>query len=95
MILLKEAHQTRREEPYGESRFESWDFHGCPVVKILPSSVRGSGSIPAWGTKIPHATGCGQKLKKKKDLRANWRDFDSKFLELTVKVYNLLMELSC
>ena len=28
-----------------------------PVVTNLPSSVRDAGSIPGWGTKIPHATG--------------------------------------
>ena len=32
------------------------DFPGGPVVKILPSNVRGAGSIPGWGAKIPHTT---------------------------------------
>ena len=26
-----------------------------PVVKISPSNAQGAGSIPGWGTKIPHA----------------------------------------
>ena len=39
------------------------DFSGSPVVKISPSNAGSVGSIPGWGTKIPHATGCGQKLK--------------------------------
>ena len=26
--------------------------------------------LPGWGTKIPHVTGHGQKLKKKKKLRS-------------------------
>ena len=43
-----------------------WDFPSGPVVKTLPSNAGGVGSIPGWGTKIPHAVGCGQKLKKKK-----------------------------
>ena len=43
-----------------------WDFPGGPVVKTLPSNAGGMGPIPGWGTKIPHAVGCGQKLKKKK-----------------------------
>ena len=30
------------------------------------STVRGTGSIPGEGTKIPHASRCGQKVKKKK-----------------------------
>ena len=33
------------------------DFESGPVVKNLPSSLRDVGSIPAWGTKIPHASG--------------------------------------
>ena len=40
------------------------DFPGSPVVKTLPSNAGGVGSIPGQGTKIPHAMGCGQKLKK-------------------------------
>ena len=39
------------------------DFSGSPVVKISPSNAGSVGSIPGWGTKIPHATRCGQKLK--------------------------------
>ena len=39
------------------------DFSGSPVVKISPSNAGSVGSIPGWGTKIPHATGCGLKLK--------------------------------
>ena len=30
------------------------DFHGCPVVKTLPSNARGVGLIPGWGANIPH-----------------------------------------
>ena len=32
-------------------------FPGGPVVKNPPSNVGDTGSIPAWGTKIPHAAG--------------------------------------
>ena len=28
---------------------------GGPVVKTLPSSAGGVGSIPGWGDEIPHA----------------------------------------
>ena len=35
----------------------SWDFPGGPVVKNPPSKAGNTGSIPARGTKIPHATG--------------------------------------
>ena len=30
-------------------------YPGGPVVKILPSNAGGTGSIPGWGSKIPHA----------------------------------------
>ena len=33
-----------------------WDFPGGPVVENTPSNVGGMGSIPGWGTKMPHAT---------------------------------------
>ena len=35
----------------------SWVFPGSPVVKNLPSNAGDAGSIPGWGTKIPHAAG--------------------------------------
>ena len=31
------------------------DFPGGPEVKSLPGNAGDSGSIPGWGTKIPHA----------------------------------------
>ena len=33
------------------------DFPGGPVVKNPPSNAGNGGSIPDWGTKIPHASG--------------------------------------
>ena len=39
-------------------------FKGLPgglVFKNLPSSAEGVGSIPDWGTRIPHAMWCSQK----------------------------------
>ena len=32
------------------------DFPDGPVVKNLPCKAGDMGSIPGWGTKIPHAT---------------------------------------
>ena len=32
------------------------DFPGGPVVETLPSKTECVGSIPDWGTKIPHAS---------------------------------------
>ena len=37
-------------------------FPGGPVVKILFSNEGGVGLIPGWGTKVPCAMGCGQKI---------------------------------
>ena len=34
-----------------------WDFPGGPVVETTPSNAEDTGSIPGWGTKMPHATG--------------------------------------
>ena len=45
------------------------DFPGGPVVKTSPSNAGGAGSIPGWGTKIPHALGPkkkNQNIKKQK-----------------------------
>ena len=43
------------------------DFPSSPVVKTPPFNAGGSGLNLHWGTKIPHATRCGQKVKKKKE----------------------------
>ena len=37
------------------------DFLGSPVVKTPHFQRRGAGSIPGWGSKIPHATMCSKK----------------------------------
>ena len=36
---------------------EAGDFPGASVVKNPPCNARDMGSIPGWGTKIPHAEG--------------------------------------
>ena len=35
-------------------------------LRLHLSIAAGTGLIPDWGTKIPHAAWCGHKLKKKK-----------------------------
>ena len=35
-------------------------------LRLHASTARDVGSIPGWGTKIPHAMWCSQKVKKKK-----------------------------
>ena len=43
--------------------FQRGDFSSSPVVKTSPSNARGAGSIPGWGTKIPHAVWMWPKKK--------------------------------
>ena len=43
---------------------EFGDFLSSPVVKTLPFTAGGPGSIPGQGTGVPHAMGCGQKCSK-------------------------------
>ena len=39
------------------------DLPSGPVVKTLGFQCKGCGSIPGWGTEIPYATWCSQKMK--------------------------------
>ena len=45
--------------------------HGNSLVvqwlRLQNFTAGGWGSIPDWGTKIPHAAQCGQKKKRKKE----------------------------
>ena len=34
-------------------------------LKLCPSTLGATDSIPGWGTKIPYAVWCGQKLESK------------------------------
>ena len=36
-------------------------------LRLSAPTAGGVGSISGWGTKIPHASRCGQKVKKKKN----------------------------
>ena len=73
LLKIKEKRaKTRRGSSHTHKK--TWkDFPGGPVVKTLPSNTGDMGSIPGWGTKIPHAVGCGQKLKKKKDMKMAYK----------------------
>ena len=52
-----------------DSRWRAFgDFPGSLVVKTPSSNAGGAGSIPGWGTKVPCAMECGQKLKETKEL---------------------------
>ena len=54
---------SENEGKWRDNEEEGEDLPGCPVVRTLPSTARGAGSIPGWRTKIPHA--CRQKAKHK------------------------------
>ena len=42
------------------------DFPGGPVVKTLSSDAGGTGPIPGWGAKIPHASWPKNQNRKQK-----------------------------
>ena len=42
------------------------DFPGGPVVKTLSSDAGGTGPIPGWGAKIPHASWPKKQNRKQK-----------------------------
>ena len=44
----------------------SRDIPGAPVVKTLPSNAAGVGSIPAGGSRVPHASGPRSQNRKQK-----------------------------
>ena len=61
--LVGRGHRCCWTEPTAETsglrcqQCRSWDFPVGPVVKNPPSNAGDAGSIPGWGTKIPHAAG--------------------------------------
>ena len=55
-----EAGNTQDESGTGTSLVVQW-------LRLHTSNAEGVGSIPGWGTKIPHATQWGQKKKKPKE----------------------------
>ena len=50
------------------------DFPVVQWLRLCASNAGGAGSIPGQGTKIPHASWHGQKLKKKKKNRLKGRN---------------------
>ena len=50
---------TKEGSPLPKRWWVNWEMGGyspgCPVVKTLPSNAEGAGSIPDWGSKVPHA----------------------------------------
>ena len=40
---------------FKSSKVSVQDFPGGPVVKNPPCNARDAGSVPGWGTKMPHA----------------------------------------
>ena len=48
----------------------SWTSLAVQWLRLCTSSAGSTGSVPGWGTKIPHAAGRVQKEKKKKKKKA-------------------------
>ena len=46
----------KRRLQINKQREDCRDLPGGSVVKTSPSKAGGVGSIPGWGTKIPHAS---------------------------------------
>ena len=59
-----------------------WDFPGGAVVKTSPSSAEGTGSIPGWGPKIPHAMCPPQNQKKKQYCNKFNKEFKKKIVHI-------------
>ena len=51
------------------------DFPSGPMVKNPSSDAQDVGSIPGWGTKIPHATGQLSLCASTKTREANWEKY--------------------
>ena len=58
------------------SKNQSWDFHGGPVVKTLPSVAGVAGSIPGLGAMIPGGSRPkNQNIKQKQHCNKFNKDF--------------------
>ena len=66
-IIVTFCKEWGREQWLEESMMG--DFPGSTGVKMLNSQCRGRGLIPGQGTKIPHATHCGQKISQNNFLK--------------------------
>ena len=76
-------------------RLRTWDFPGGPVMKTLPSSAGGTGSIPSQGAKTPIPPGPKEQNIKQKQY---WNKFNKDFKnDLHVDVwqnqYNIVISL--
>ena len=57
-------------------REQERDFPGGKWLRLCASTAGGTGSIPRWGTKIPHAAQCGpnkqtNKQKQREQVRGS------------------------
>ena len=57
---------TKQKNLWSTSKWQKRDILGGPVNRTPCFNYRGLGSIPAWGTKIPHAVPCDPRSPKKK-----------------------------
>ena len=70
----------------------SWDFPRGPVVKTLHFHCRGTGSIPGQGTKILHATQCGQKPPKPPSPKNDFSRWKERWWRRRTCTHSLLRE---
>ena len=54
---VEHTHMWGLSDKFSSTLRNSWDFPGGPDIKNPPSNAGDIGSIPGWGTKIPHAIG--------------------------------------
>ena len=59
-----------------------------PGVKTLPSNAVGAGSIPAQGTKIPHASGGSQKKKSEEKKKIIWLLLLTRFVHESIQPFS-------
>ena len=45
----------------------NWTSLAVQWLRLRASTAGGVGSIPGWGTRIPHASQCSQKTKQNKN----------------------------
>ena len=64
--LLDHSHHHLIMLSYVILRKGSGTFLAVPWLRLCTCNAGDVGSIPGWGTKIPHAVRCGQKRKKKR-----------------------------
>ena len=65
------------------------DFHfPCPVVRILPSNAGGAGSVPGWGSQMPHAS-------QPKNQSGKQKQYCNKFKKTLKIILRIIQQIVC